>query len=149
MNGPEGLYLIAFNARKCCCTVSCSFRNSFPVPSLSGAASWHGHDESALAWHSGLWDIDLLPHKLSPVRDRPSMVPLADPPLNACCKYTSFSESDKPTRLCTDTLNCSQKCLQLRIFPFNTGTSNLGSQFGGGWCGYGTWHRWVCQLLDL
>lgn len=42
-------------------------------------------------------------------------------------QYTSFSESDKLGWLCTDTLNCSQKFLQLRMFSLNTETFNLGS----------------------
>ena len=56
-----------------------------------------------------------------------TFVPFADPPFKACCKYTSFSDSDKVGRSCTDTLNCSKKFHQLRMLPLNTGTSNLGN----------------------
>ena len=40
---------------------------------------------------------------------------------------TIFSELERCVRSCTDILNCSQKDLQLSIFPSNVGTSNLGS----------------------
>ena len=49
----------------------------------------------------------------------------ADPPFKACCKYTSFSESDKLRRSYTDTLNCSQKVLQASMLLLNAGTSSL------------------------
>ena len=50
-----------------------------------------------------------------------------DPSFKEGWKYTSFSESERLERLCTDTQNHSQKDLQLRVFPSNADTSSLGS----------------------
>ena len=55
------------------------------------------------------------------------MIFFAEPSFNDCCKYSSFSESERVERSCTETQNWSQKEHQFRMFPSKVGMSSFGS----------------------